>query len=153
MTKIQLKQNFSRFSEVLMQEGFQGGFWAPPWDTEKRHRLYQSRDLIPPAARDLTTPWPEYHRPSLREFHYPVRMITFSPIPFSLTLPGPSVMRLNRFIKTYFKVRVSMVSLMAMLFAWTRSHRMDEFTPQCLALMVIRFMQVKFWGFRSLRAT
>jgi hypothetical protein len=106
------------------------------------HGTFISGKLFPPTERDLTIPWPRYRRPLLREFHYPVRIVTYSPVTFSLTLPGPSVMRLHQLIQSYFRFRESLDPLMAMLFVWTRSHRMDEFTPQCLALMVIRYMQV-----------
>ena len=130
-----------------MQEGFTGGFWAPPWDMGRMHEASVSGALFYPIERDLTIPWPRHRRPFLREFHYPVRLITYSPVAFSLTLPGPSVMRLHNLITTYFKFRPPMNPLLTMLFIWTRSHRMDEFTTQCLALMVIRYMQVGFWMF------
>lgn len=121
-----------------MQEGFTGGFWAPPWDvgTTKKHNIFI------PSERDLMIPWPNYRRPTVRELLYPARLITSSPVAFSLTLPGPGVLRLHRLIQQYFELQPSMASLLALLFAWTRSHRMDEFTTQCLALMIIRYFQV-----------
>lgn len=138
-----LRISFSRFAEILMQEGFTGGFWAPPWDMGSLHQSFVTTKFSTPAERDLTMSWPRYRRPSLREFQYPVRMVTYSPIAFSLTLPGPTVIPLHEFIKSYFRYRSSLNPLMALLFIWTRSHRMDEFTTQTLALMIIRFMQVK----------
>lgn len=122
-----------------MQEGFTGGFWAPPWDCGKGEK--KNSALIPPE-RDLMVPWPNYQRPALRELLYPVRMITYSPVAFSLTLPGPGVLRSHRLIQHYFELQPSMGLLMALLFTWTRSHRMDEFTTQCLAFMIIRYFQV-----------
>ncbi|KIM76912.1 hypothetical protein PILCRDRAFT_635000 [Piloderma croceum F 1598] len=128
----------SRFSEILMKEGFTGGFWAPPWDMGKMHH---SGTLLPPTVRTLTMPWPKHRRPFLREFHYPARLVTYSPVGFSLTLPGPSILRLHKLLKSYFNLRPTLNGLLRMLFIWTRSHRMDELTTQCLALLVIRYMQ------------
>jgi hypothetical protein len=125
-----------------MKEGFTGGFWAPPWDMGSLHESATSGTIYPPAERDLTMPWSKYRRPFIREFHYPARLITYSPVSFSLTLPGPSVMRLHMLLKSYFELRPTLSELLTVLFIWTRSHRLDEFTTQCLALLVIRYMQV-----------
>jgi hypothetical protein len=134
-----------------MKEGFTGGFWAPPWDMGKTHHYMSSEILYPPSVRDLTMPWPKHRRPFLREFHYPARLVTYSPVVFSLTLPGPSIMRLHNLLKSYFKLRPAMNGLLRMLFIWTRSHRMDELTTQCLALLVIRYMQVSLEAVSRLR--
>lgn len=128
-----------------MQEGFTGGFWSPPWDMGNIHKSVVAEEYVPPTQRDLTIPWPQYRRPLLREFHYPARLITYSPIVCSLTLPGPSVLRLNKLLKDFFKLDRRAGTLMILLFTWLRSHRIDEFTPQCLALLVIRYLQVSLW--------
>ena len=96
-----------------------------------------------PSPRSLTLPWSDpYCRSAIRQLLYPAKLITSSPVAFSLTLPGPSVTRLHDLISTYFNLKSSyMRPLMDLLFIWTRSHRMDEFTTTCLALMLIRYMQ------------
>lgn len=133
-----------RVSEILQAEGFKGGYWVPPWDMGKLPFHINSPPSTP-TSRALTLPWsPDtpYRRPAIRQLLHPPKLITSSPVAFSLTLPGPTVGRLHDLICRYFNIKGwYMRPLMDLLFIWTRSHRMDEFTTTCLALMLIRYLQ------------
>ena len=133
---------YRHVSKILQEEGFQGAYWVPPWDMGKIPFHSQAPPKTP-SPRSLTLPWSDpYRRPAIRQLLHPAKLIISSPVTFSLTLPGPSVTRLHDLISTYFNMRPSyMQPLMDLLFIWTRSHRMDEFTTTCLALMLIRYMQ------------
>lgn len=122
-----------------MKEGFDGGFVSYPLDTI--HTVDAASGLIsPPTTRDFTIPWPQYHRTPTGGLLYPPRLAIKHPTPFTLTLPGPTVVPLYRFLAKNFQLRI-IQDLFALLYIWTRSMQMTEFTPTCLALMTIRFMQ------------
>jgi hypothetical protein len=97
--------------------------------------------LPPPPRRDLTSPFPDHRRVSEWGIVYPTQLRLTSPVDCTLTLPGPTTV-LRDFIIMCCSLG-SLRTLIAHLYIWTRSLEMHEFTPTCLALMCIRFFQVR----------
>jgi|ERR1700722_16751146 len=127
-----------------MDAGFQGGFVSYSPD-DKPEPAYDARagQIPPPRLRDSTVPWPEYKRPRKEGLLYPPQLQAKTPLPFTLTLPGPTVLPLyNLLAAGSVTLPNTLREFISLIYIWTRSLQMVEFTPTCLALVAIRLAQV-----------
>jgi hypothetical protein len=126
-----------------MDAGFHGGFVSFPKDIGAMPKPIAGW-MPPPTIRQTTSPWPNYIHTPTHSLLYPPQLRVNSAVPFTLTLPGPTVAPLYRYLATSTQSREDFLrQFISLLFLWTRSLQMIEFTPECLTLMVIRFMQVR----------
>ena len=129
-----------------MVAGFEGGFLSYPLDT-KSESVDMASQPQPPRSRKSTIPWPVYERVHKGGLIYPPQLQATYPLQFTLTLPNPAILPLHRFLKTVNNTLPNVLQeFISILYLWTRSLQMNEFTPTCLALIAIRFIQARlFW--------
>lgn len=133
----------SRVAHALKIGGFEGHFVTCSFDNEPLSTSVNGW-LPPPRPQESIVPWPEHPISKYNGFVYPPRLEITSPTAFSLTLPCPTIIPFYQFLQDCTASQNELKRyLVSVLYIWTRSLHLVEFTPECLALMVVHFMQVR----------
>ena len=134
---------FSHLADTLLVAGYKGYFDSATANRTIPAPMQGGTLQPPPSPSGFREPWPYYMPTKCTEILVPPTLHATLPVPFSLTPPHPTGVHFHRFIRHYLKQHETMRELTSLLFIWTRSLRMDEFTPSCLALMVMHYFQVR----------
>ncbi|KAI0916240.1 hypothetical protein AcV5_003235 [Taiwanofungus camphoratus] len=132
-----------QLSKVFLQEGISGVFYSREKLQKNTMKLrYKNGYAIPPTL-DVIVNWPKYERQHAKELLYPPTMQATWPVPFYLTLPGPTILPLVDLLKTYCATAPTIIpKLISVLYIWMRSLGIHGFMPMCVALLVTQFLQV-----------
>ncbi|KAF8066819.1 hypothetical protein FPV67DRAFT_1496629 [Lyophyllum atratum] len=132
--------NPSLVAQTLLEAGCMGSFYR---SYAAKINAIQNR---PPGAYDYSAPWPNYkERKEADELPYPVQLFMTSlpsgnSLSVSLTLPGPHVIRLYTLLCQVYEDDVAK-QLLTIVWAWTRSLNLTQFSATALAIMTGRFLQ------------
>ena len=73
----------------------------------------------------------------------PGRVVALSDQPFSLSMPGSTLLPTVTLLKSYMQISPRIPELVSFLWLWVRSHNLHhQFSPHILSLLVISILQV-----------
>ncbi len=128
----------SDIASMLLSEGFSGVFASSSDVTDPG-----PPENVGGSLPEFSIPWPSLGVSTTQELLFPTRLEARSPCAFSLWSPGPTILPLVDLLRSYTQLGTEIPNTISFLYLWTRSFGLHEFTPTCLALMVIASFQVR----------
>ena len=109
--------------------------------TPRHYHIWERGDL------PINPPWTSFTPRPVPHLTYPLVLyaehISDATMSFFISPPMPTHLPLVRLLDAYCSLNRSYSDLVSLIFIWVRSIDLPQFTPTCIALMVIGSLQVR----------
>ncbi|KAI0066914.1 hypothetical protein BV25DRAFT_1820028 [Artomyces pyxidatus] len=131
----------SAVASVLLEAGYDGVIESPDTMHRTGTGKIEQPAYVLPAVQDTSMPWPTYRRRLEAEIIYPVVLQARTPVPFTLSLPGPTIQHSVNVLKAYGKIGRYIPEAIGLIYVWMRSWGVQDLNPFVVSALFIKSLQ------------